>query len=270
MERNRRVPPRVTLSETGNRWLPPKALGGNLAGTKLYFRHNGQSTTLIPQLPQGPQIRLYACCSLYHDRGEFWIVPFDATRRQIGNGLDSTAATGNGADDDSGSETESDNENDDPNEIEANATQDWIQPTFHVMRPTFASYIGREQQYRRLGIRRADQTWATQLFPHGYQARQECSGRQYGGLVGDLPLLLGLMVFSMPAPHVHTQLASCLGHTWRCPPLQQFPQACGCKSRGNELLTSKRLTLIQCRGRQAWRSCVGLLRCLANATSGLG
>lgn len=252
MEHNRALPTRITHSAMGSKWLPPKTLGGNIARESLYFYHNGNATRVIAPFSASSRIQFYSCCSLYYDHGEFWVVPFDATQRRIGNGVDTTAARGYGEDEneDAGSTSQSEDERDEGENGGGADTDegDWVRPTFCELSSKGESYIGRRQQNRRLAVSRLDQQWATQLFPHGYQARQQTSNRQRGGLVGELPLLLGLMSFSMPPDRVLACLPHCLGNPWQCPPPEQCSQGCGCKFKGNQISFVMFLKLMESRG----------------------
>lgn len=223
------------------RWLPPKALGHNIkwqqpgVSTPVFY-HDGHAT--------GPKnlpcnAREYKVYSIYHDQAVFWTVDYDATRKPVADGQDFDAANGGDRhpNDESDSESSSDDEE----------LDDWRPLSFNPLEGNtqLISYAGRRLQSRTLLVQRPDQTWVNQLLPHTYQASPERRTRntRYGGMVGELPLLIGLAAMSlppMPRPpsnySVHTLLPYMIVNptagnqigSWRVFP--QVPQCAGCTS----------------------------------------
>ncbi|KAK5112294.1 hypothetical protein LTR85_011566 [Meristemomyces frigidus] len=207
------------------RWNPPKAHGDNVkwiptGSTMPYtlsFRHDGQATTLANQLPEG--IEHYQTYSIYHDEAVFWTVDYDACRVAVADG-----------DEDSSDESE---ESDGETERDT-----WAPLTFGAVENNehpYMSFAGRRQEHRRLLTQRPDQLWAEQLLPNRYQASQETRTRdqRYGGLVGDLPLLVGLMAMAVPANRMSALLPNMIGNlpnvanSWRVYPPTQVPRQVG-------------------------------------------
>ncbi|KAI7206589.1 hypothetical protein KC343_g3015 [Hortaea werneckii] len=215
--------PRVTSGTTGGRWMPPKAMGGNIRGTVMNFKHDGRRTTTVSALPS--TVREYKCYSVYHDHAYLWTVDYDATAERVGDGRDTTAANGNGNSNDSSDE--SDNSSDSSSDEEGEEERpDWSTMSFSLG-TSYASYAGQRQQQQRLHCRRRDQLWATQLFTDIYTAQQENRNPQYGGLNGELPLLIALLALTMPPEYLPTYLPQCIGHTWNVYPPNTLPRGCG-------------------------------------------
>ncbi|KAI7334824.1 hypothetical protein KC315_g3569 [Hortaea werneckii] len=173
--------PRVSSGATGGRWMPPKAMGGNIRD-------------------------------------------YDATAERVGDGRDTTAANGNGNGDDSSDE--SDNSSESSDDEEEAERPDWSTMSFSLG-SSYASYAGQRQQQQRLHCRRHDQLWATQLFTDIYTAQQENRNPQYGGLNGEIPLLIALLALTMPSQCLPQYLPQCMGNTWNVYPPNTFPRGCG-------------------------------------------
>ncbi|KAI6914885.1 hypothetical protein D0869_03454 [Hortaea werneckii] len=214
--------PRVSSGATGGRWMPPKAMGGNIRGTSLNFKHDGRRTAIVPALPSN--LREYKCYSVYHDHAFLWTVDYDATAERVGDGRDTTAANGNGNGNDSSDEDNSSSESSDDEEEEERP--DWSTMSFSLG-SSYTSYAGQRQQQQRLHCRRHDQLWATQLFTDIYTAQQENRNPQYGGLNGELPLLIALLALTMPPQCLPQYLPQCMGNTWNVYPPNTFPRGCG-------------------------------------------
>ncbi|KAI7210274.1 hypothetical protein KC333_g8309 [Hortaea werneckii] len=216
--------PRVSSGATGGRWIPPKALGGNIRGTILNFKHDGRRTTWVSALPL--TLREYKCYSVYHDHAFLWTVDYDATTERVGDGRDTTAANGNGND----SSDEDDNSSESSGDEEEDERPDWSTMSFSPG-ASYTSYAGQRQQQQRLHCRRHDQLWATQLLTDIYTAQQENQNPQYGGLNGELPLLIALLALTMPPQCLPQYLPQCMGNTWNVYPPNTFPRGCGCRDR---------------------------------------
>ena len=223
--------PRVSSGATGGRWMPPKAMGGNIRGTVLNFKYDGRKTTLVSALPSN--LREYKCYSVYHDHAYLWTVDYNAIAERVGDGRDTTAANGNGNGDDSSDGDGSSSESSDDEE-EEEERPDWSTMSFSLGN-SYTSYAGQRQQQQRLHCRRRDQLWATQLFTDVYTAQQENQSPQYGGLNGDLPLLIALLALTMPPQYLPQYLPQCIGNTWNVYPPNTFLRGCGCRLESCEL-----------------------------------
>jgi hypothetical protein len=182
------------------------------------------------QLPANA--RAFARCSIYHWRGDFHIAGLDASAEEVGDGINNSASAGSGNDsddDDEGDDNEASDEEDDDG-AEDEYEEGWEPLTFTADPNRYISYVGRRLPLQRLPFTRPDQIWPDQLFPDGYSALNTINNTQYGGLVGELPLLLALMAFAMPAEYVAAgYLAQYIGNTWTAPPPTHYPRRCGCE-----------------------------------------
>lgn len=221
-------PVAIWRNDRRGRWLPPKTRNGNVKSPpSAWFRYSNQthSTQPIDQLPHGA--RPFKCFSMYHDRAMIWTVGYDATAHAVENGVDSTAAGGNDNDDDDhddeeeGGSDNSDDEDDRP---------DWTSLTFAHNGSNHVSYAGPDLAYPRLRARRPDQYWATQLLTDMYSApaTQMTHNPSFGGLNGELPLLLGLLAFHIPANRMIAALPACVAKPWRVYPPPGLARGSGC------------------------------------------
>lgn len=148
--------------------------------TPLCFAFNGRRTVPVDDIPD--DCTVFRTSTLYHHGGIFWIVDRDA--RVMAPPADDDES---GSGDDSGGE--------DGANRTSSAWLDWVQPTFHLVPQDRTSYAGYRLPFPRLLAQRSDQEWVRRVFPSGYRAEQN-SGQ--GGLIGDLSLLVGLLVMSIP------------------------------------------------------------------------
>ncbi|KAK4544190.1 hypothetical protein LTR36_004400 [Oleoguttula mirabilis] len=220
---------------TGGRWLPPKARGWNRKSNTVVFYYDGQASRMVPQVPA--QSQLYKCYSIYHDRAVIWMVDFDASLHHVGDGDDGTAAAGDGT-------NESDDEDDSDSEVEEreqtpdqpNDNPDWKTLMFGSM-ANYALYAGQRLEHQRLPWARPDQLWATQLLPDTYRAQLQTANARYGGMNGELPLLLGIVALSMPAQALTMCLPNCIVNPWRLYPDAQIPRGSGWADRRGLVVT---------------------------------
>lgn len=203
--------------DSKGRWLPPKKLGSNIptihAGqtmpVDLNFFHTGTTTNLLNErqaIAMHSQAHLYKTCSIYSARGVFWTVDYDATHKRVGDGKHHE-----GEPDMSGESDEEDNDYD-----------DWTELSFgRIEGHQSLSYAGRHLPERRLLAQRRDQAWAQHLIPDRYQSHITSRDRRHGGLVGDLPILVGLAAMSLPVSRWHEILPQTItnpnnsSHSWR-------------------------------------------------------
>ncbi|KAI7103849.1 hypothetical protein KC365_g8406 [Hortaea werneckii] len=220
--------PRVSSGATGGRWMPPKAMGGNIKGPILNFKYDGRRTAVVPALPSN--LREYKCYSVYHDHAFLWTVDYDATAERVGDGRDTTATNGNGNGNGHDSSDEDDSSSESSDDDEEEERPDWSTMSFSLG-SSYTSYAGQRQQQQRLHCRRHDQLWATQLFTDIYTAQQENRNPQYGGLNGELPLLIALLALTMPPQCLPQYLPQCIGNTWNVYPPNTLARGCGCRDR---------------------------------------
>ncbi|KAK4565845.1 hypothetical protein LTR86_003694 [Recurvomyces mirabilis] len=223
-----RAPRRVT---SRGRWLPPQRQGYNLQAeqTTLFF-FNGSTTEPRQNLTGDIHIyRIYRQFSVYHDHAYFWCVEKDAIAQQIGNGLDNSAHRGEQYQDeeeDSSAEEEEGGRSD-----SADAPDDWSKLSFdHIDRGR--SYAGVDKEYQDLAVIQEDSHWPDQLLPDTYGADERTDTPRRGGLVGDLPLLIALMAFSLPPNDVTAYLPPCIASpSWRVYGPNQFSRGAGWRNQ---------------------------------------
>ncbi|KAI9651595.1 MAG: hypothetical protein M1831_000581 [Alyxoria varia] len=161
------------------RWEPPTRHRDNVRqvswGTQgRFYACNGTQIWETPQ-KQVPSAPLLDVFSIYYSHGHFYIVNYDATRFGVGDG---------------GSQS----------------STNWM--GWRIMRfswdthnqPSYVSFTGEKDN---LATQRSDQAWVTKLLPSAYHAQPGTTTNhpQRGGMNGDLPLLLALIVFSIGREH---------------------------------------------------------------------
>ena len=219
-------------------WRPPKASGHNVADPPIHFYFNGEVTEEMNGLPHVQMHRTY---SIYHDRGTFWIVDYDASREPVGDGIDNNPqedtpraararrALPRGSNRAANSSDESDNDNSDRNAEKA----DWDPLKFKHRDHDKRSYAGRRLPHSRLCTRRLDQAWAEKLLSDTCSAPEITDDEDHGGLVGELPLLLALVAFAVPETRMADGLCQAIGRTWNAP---NWPRAVGCELLDTECI----------------------------------
>ncbi|CAO2647419.1 Nn.00g083410.m01.CDS01 [Neocucurbitaria sp. VM-36] len=86
----------------------------------------------------------------------------------------------------------------------------------------YSSYLTDAGQHPTLRLQPQDQRWAHLVLPNIYHSHQIAPSQQYGGLVGELPIFLGLMAFTtsrdhLPGvlPHTFTGGSWVISHQWQ-------------------------------------------------------
>ena len=211
---------RYSHRSPGGTWNPPRESKGNMKmPAMLVFHFDGRQVHHIAALP--PRLRSFQTCSMYYCNGVFWVVPCDATENHV--------AGGDGMDDESESRSDEDHQED-----------DWRHLCFKQINGRFTShmsYAGHRKPSARLIAQRQDQVWANQLLPDGLQLRRVLytQNMNKGGLVGELTVLIGLMVSSLP-PNQFAELLPYMmywtpnqpGH-FRVHPPEHVARMAGCK-----------------------------------------
>lgn len=203
------------LRSGDDRWIPPRSFGNNLGYPLLHFLHSGSETSIVDDVPVSA--RLYKTYSMYYDRTVIWTVPYDATAEQAYNGQDASAS-------DEEPEPAVTSEQGQP----LTSRDDWASLSFRHY-PNYLSYAGRRLENARLRIQRPDQPWASQLLPDAYIPLEETQQVGAGGMVGELPLLIGLMALALPEAHVPIALPGLMLDSWRVMPNWVLSRGSGCK-----------------------------------------
>lgn len=195
-------------NETG-RWMPPKKRGSNVQYTlpgqqvpvSMMFYHDAHGNTgPVTQTDfraLHPQPVHHQTYSMYHARGMIWTVNYDATQMAVGDGQH-----GNEVDEEPGNEGDDDEESSSSSESRSAVNYDnWTELTFGraaVDGYPSLSHAGFHCQETTLLAQHRGQDWVQHLIPRRYHSENTSTDHRAGGLVGDLPLLIGLVAMSLP------------------------------------------------------------------------
>jgi hypothetical protein len=195
---------------------------------------NANYTITLPALP--PNAEVHKTYSMYWERAIIWTVNYDATLEHFGNGMESNPPKEpleqleppprvmNMSGFQIRSSASSDvGESDEDHEYR----DDWAPLKFDHREQDLLSYAGRRQPHSRLRVRRSDQDWPQKLLPDTCSAQETSDDPSHGGLIGELPLLIGLMALAIPKGQLAPGLCQSMGRPWRAPP---FAREAGCKS----------------------------------------
>lgn len=117
------------------------------------------------------------------------MVPYDCTLYPVGSGRDNDIGESSEEED-----AEGEDEGDEP-EIQS---IDWSLLRFHWIEQGYLSEAWFNGSYSRLNTQRPDQRWVNKLLPSPYRAEfaRRTEDPLYGGLSGDLAILIALLAFS--------------------------------------------------------------------------
>lgn len=233
MRVNRNAPPDEI---TPGIWIPPRMKNGNLKQdgetTDVLFLFDGTNVQRWEgATPTDLGLHSYRTMSIYYDVGRFWIVPYDATKYTVGEGGAHQAALETSDDSDSDSDDEDEDEDFDP------TVEDWAFVAFqHDIDPLngYASYIMRRGDRQKLRVQRPSQRWAHTLLPRHFHAEQGTPDNypQYGGMIGELNIIIGLFAFSVRSNRVEDTLTYCMHNgQFRGPNIDNDHIGRGCKYR---------------------------------------
>ena len=206
----------------------------SLPPAHFYFDGNITTTKIAPP----PNARVHKTYSIYYDRAIIWTVDYDAVDEQVNDGNESNPSEDTPGDGVTQRNLESQStasselgESEDGEEQAEQATEsewkdDWAPFKFDHKEDNLLSYAGRHQPHSRLCIRRRDQEWAKKLLPDSCSAQSETNDESHGGLIGELPLLIGLMALAVPAAQLAVGLCQAMGRPWIAP---AFEREAGCK-----------------------------------------
>jgi hypothetical protein len=162
-------------------WEPSTVPGANIrvggGVSGIYWLCNGQSIQPLNQ-PLPATAALYSVFSMYYCAGlGFWVLRGDAT-----------------------------NPEDDP----------WRPLLFDHDNQDYSSYLTNAGNAQTLRCQRPTQSWPRMLLPDIYQVPPTPTNQAYGGLKGELAILLALIAFSMSKEHLQMYLVSMfLGSVWQ-------------------------------------------------------
>lgn len=126
----------------------------NIGATGKYWYCNGSLIYEVPALPSGSTV--YSTFSLYYGGGHgFWVLKGNAIRPP--------------------------------------RHDDWHTLKFDHSPDDYSSFLTNAGQHDTLRCQRDDQTWTQILLPDIYHTTSISHHRDHGGLIGELPILLGLM-----------------------------------------------------------------------------
>ena len=152
---------------------------------------------------------------MYIYNATVWTVDYDATVVQVGDGFETSASSGYSTETEEGQVSQEDED-------------DWVSMSFNHLTNS-VSYAGRRLQKWRLCVERDDQDWARQILPDVYMAQAQPDNPQHGGLIGDLPLLLGLIAFAVRDTEATTVLPRVISDPWRFSLGNHQSRGAGCK-----------------------------------------
>ena len=224
MQQHPQVPPRHA---PGGYWVPPKAYGANVPilgdTTAQFFFFDGTTTRHLHGMPQG--VELYHQFSVYYadNLTGFWVIDYDALHQEVGDGSQDDLLQAPGEDD--------------PDEDDQ-WKMDWAQLGFlsgdGEYETDYTSYVTCAGDEHRLLLQRETQQWAWQMFPERYHApvthfitrRHADQRHDWGGLIGDLPLILALIAFSVRENEVAQTMQQCVTRIpWQ---MHSLPRRRGC------------------------------------------
>ncbi|KAF2191808.1 hypothetical protein K469DRAFT_804780 [Zopfia rhizophila CBS 207.26] len=160
-------------------WIPSTDRGAHVriggGASGTIWYCNRQQIYSLPQFPPG--CALYKVFSVYYSEGHgFWVLRGDATNPP--------------------------------------ASETWHPLSFDHEGHEYSSFLTNAGQQPTLYCQRADQHWPRMLLPDIYHSRVPTTGT-YGGLIGELPIFLALVAFSVArqlVPQILQQLF--IGGAW--------------------------------------------------------
>lgn len=192
-------------------WIPPKAHRSNTGYEPLLFFHDGHATSTVTQLPLS--VYTYSTWSIYHHSGVIWTLDYDATTTAVHDGRDTPYPQSTSVSQ--------------PHEQVAHLRDDWASLSFNHL-DNLVSFAGRKLSQQTLRIRGPNQHWALQILPDRYAASEHTQSDALGGLIGELPLLIGLMALSIPEAHLRIALPQLMEHPWQPLPPSALSRGAGC------------------------------------------
>ncbi|KAL9091254.1 MAG: hypothetical protein Q9165_004888 [Trypethelium subeluteriae] len=217
----------------GNFWIPPRAEGYNqrVPGdtTNQFFFFDGTTTRPMRSLPPGRA--QFRTCSMYYDDTTtgFWVIDYNALSNPVGDGSQEDGSQDNFAM--RPGELADDEDDDDDDDY-----MDWQQLGFRSeddddYANDYTSYVTCAGEKPRLLLQKETQQWARELFPERYYAEVQRTiaanhrnqHPEWGGLIGELSLILALIAFSVREDEVAQAVQHCVrgSNRWRIHGMQR-------------------------------------------------
>jgi hypothetical protein len=176
----------IPNEDRNGQWQPPRGKGRNaIAGVGPSFFCDGTRIQPVTQIPTA-NVTAFQTYSIYYNQGGFWILNYDATAHQVGDGLDNDSLSNDGR--------RTSDTRDDTN------WSSWRMLSFEHPEGTTISNVCYGGDKTRLRSQSQSQRWVYVMFPTTYHS-VNTTGQ--GGLNGELPIILGLLAFSID----HRQIA---------------------------------------------------------------
>ena len=220
-------------------WWPPRPLGSNIlrAGetTGRWYYYDGQQTRQV-NAPATSTVTPYKTYSFYFDHQLIWVYTGDATIEQVGDGSGNPRVPRPGDYDDEDDEEDDedgqgDNSSDEPDDPDEN-TSDW--KIMHFDWPadnTYTSSVTARGEHPNLRLQGRDQPWVEQLIPERYFAAPNyrvlaARPHNFGGMTGELPIMIALIAFSVRSNQVHAALTHCIRQAYNPHDIGQRGDGC--------------------------------------------
>ncbi|KAB2578082.1 hypothetical protein DBV05_g3137 [Lasiodiplodia theobromae] len=155
-------------------WLPPVGNASRIVSHHL-FCFNGMAVYDLGNVAEAPEgSEVYSTRSLYHYSSTFWALNYDATVNSVNYGH----------------------------------FADWNHVGFDHGDRTI-NWVGFAGEQRRLGLQR-EQPWVHTLLPENHQPYEFSMDGRYGGLSGELSVLIALIAFSIRPEWLFHGLNNCM------------------------------------------------------------
>jgi hypothetical protein len=204
-------------------WLPPRPRYSNVhvpGATERWVEYvNNQTRPMNPPDVRG--LELYKNYSFYHDNGQIWVYPSDATQNEVGDGSGNARRTG-GNPRQLRQRHQSSSSSESGDHGSPSLMEDWNALSFHWMQPSGGFSGVSHACYRApqdtLQAERPNQAQTlAQLLPRRYHATQDrwTMDNSRGGLVGDIAILVALIAYGRPPNDVRNALVHSLRQPYR-------------------------------------------------------
>lgn len=218
-------------------WQPPRPLGSSIrrpsrTADKYYRYRNGRVWEANTPTSGWKTFRTY---SFYHSGGKIYVYPADATRHTVADGRGNSRRTR------ATTRIPAANSSSDDSDVDDTHTWDWRSLNFAYLdendgsATSYACYRGRPNLNGVKMLRDDQQLRRTigELLPNEYirqttraQPTHSAGGIPRGGIVGQLPILIALLAYSVPEADVDATLISHFRYPYH---LHGGRRSAGCK-----------------------------------------